>query len=71
MENVERYHTIKEVANRYGLGIAYVTAACKRKAGNTLNCLNAKRTEKGRDYFLIRFSEFEAWLVREEQGRVA
>lgn len=68
---VEEYVTIKKIAEMYGLGIAYVTMACKRKSGNTLNCLNAKRTEKGRDYFLIRPSEFLAWLQREEKGRVA
>lgn len=72
MENeAERYHNIGEVAKRYGLGVAYVTAVCKRKTGNTLNCLNAKGSEKGRDHFLIRYSEFEAWLEREEKGRVA
>lgn len=71
MNQVEEYMNIGKIAEMFGLGIAYVTMACKRTTGNTLNCLNAKRTPKGRDYFLIRPSEFMAWLEREEKGRVA
>lgn len=71
MREVEKYENIAQIAKAYGLSVEFVTAACKRKSGNVLRCINAKRTEKGRDYFLIRQSEFDAWLDREESGRVA
>lgn len=66
----EPYLRPEQVAEQIG-GITptYVRMACARRFGNVVKCIDVGSGKK--HVYKIRLSEFQKWLEREEEGKIA